>query len=97
MSPPGKNVLKMSALTIDYHLTGHHEGGILIGGKGTQEPYNHSCSHLPKIADSKVIEVGYQQPNWCPHNLTSQKAPTIPVKADIEGNQMPHENQFIHL
>ena len=36
MSPPGKNALKMPALTIGPHTTSYHEAGIMIGGRGTQ-------------------------------------------------------------
>ena len=85
MSPPRKNVSKMSALTINHHLTGHQEAGIVIGGKETQGWYDPSHPHLPQIMDSKVTEGWYQQPDQYHHNLTGKKAPSIPVMADIEG------------
>ena len=42
--------------------------------------------HLPQIVDSKVIEVLCQQSHQYHHNLTGQKAPSIPIVADIVGN-----------
>ena len=41
--------------------------------------------HLPPIKDSKVIGVQCQQLHQYHHSLTSQKAPSIPIVADVAG------------
>ena len=85
MSSPRKNASKMLALTIDHHTTGHSKAGIMIGDKGTRGWYNPSHRHLPQIMDSKAIEVWYQQSHQYHHNLTGQKAPSIPLMTDVIG------------
>ena len=80
MNSPVWNVLKMLALTIDPLSASLHKAGIVNDSKGTQGWCYLNPPHLPWIMDSKVIEVLYH----C--NLIGQKAPDVPVMADVKGN-----------
>ena len=57
----------------------------MVHGKVTRVWYDPSHPHLPQIMDLKSIEVWYQQPHQYHHNLTGQKAPSIPIMADVIG------------
>ena len=65
----------------------------------TKEPEASATSppHLPHSGDSKVIEVLCKWPHQYCCNLIGQRAPDVPVMADVVGNLGPHEDQFSHL
>ena len=86
MNPPGKNVLKTLALTISPLSTSHYEAGIMNDGKGTWDQCYLNSPHLPEIMDSKAIEVLCRLPHQYHCNLIGQKAPNIPIVADVIGN-----------
>ena len=57
----------------------------MIGDKGAQG-WCYPTPSPSQIVDLKAIEVQCQQPHQYHHNMTGQKAPSIPVVADIIGN-----------
>ena len=85
MSPHGKNAWKMPALTISLQTTSHCETGIVSGGKVTSGQCYPNTPHLPLIMDLKAIEVWCRWPHQYHHSLTDQKAPGIPILADVTG------------
>ena len=85
MGPLGKNASKTPALTLSPHTTSHCGAGIMSGSQGTWGHCYHNLPHLPPIKDSTVIGVWCQQPHQYHHSLIGQKAPSIPIMADVAG------------
>ena len=86
MNPPRRNMSKMLALTISPHSAIHHEAVIMNKCKGTQGCCYLSCPDLPQIEDSKAIGVLCQWPHQHHCNLIGQRAPDVPIMADVIGN-----------
>ena len=79
----------MPVLTISHHPTGPRKARIAIDVEGTRGYYPLCHPHLVQIVDSKVIGVQCQQPHWCHHSQTGQKAPNVPSMADDIGRLKP--------
>ena len=77
---------KMLALTIGSHSTSHCKAGIVNDSKGTQGWCYLNPPHLTQIGDSQVIGVLCQLPHQYHCNLIGQRAPNVPIMADVAGN-----------
>ena len=85
ISPPGKIASKTLALTLSPHTTSHHGAGIMTQWPRNPRPLLPQPPHLPPIEDLKAIGVWCWQPHQYHHSLIGQKAPGIPIMADVAG------------
>ena len=75
----------------DHKLSPHQPLGAktAIDIEETRGSYHLSPLCCPQIVDLKAIGVWCQQPHWCHHCQTGQKAPGIPGEVDDMGKPKP--------